>query len=184
MPLRTNGKKPSKNSSDILVSEQWNIKQFRQKYKDPHLLIIDLRSSGIFRGGPPVNSKEIPREYHQGHLFLALNLNLTQAQTPEDIQQEIMTGANSAGGSFLDTLVLAISSGFHFLFYNQDGEGVEILEMLKRVSISYHDDDYSFPEDRLHWLNGMFINYIAAYSTYSLTLPCRWLPSNPKERNE
>jgi len=144
----------SKNNNDPFQCEQWTIKQLKQKYRDPHLLIIDLRNGGIFRGGPPENPKEIPSDYHQGHLFLALNLNLTQLKEHEDIQQEILTGANSAGGSFLDTLVLAITSGFHFLFYTQDGEGVEILEMLKRVSIFYHDEDYCFPENRLHWLAG------------------------------
>jgi len=153
MFLRRNGKKQNDriDPTDLL---QWDLKHVLERYRDPQLVIVDLRSSGVFRGGPPANPKEIPTEYHQGHVFLALNLNLSNAESPEDIEQEIYTGANSAGGTFLDTLVLAISSDFHFLFYNQDGSGMEILNTLKDVPITYHGETFHFSEDRMHWVKG------------------------------
>jgi len=153
MFLRRNGKKQN-DKTDLNELLQWDLKQVVERYRDPQLVIVDLRSSGVFRGGPPANPKEVPTKYHQGHLFLALNLNLSNAETPEDIEHEIYNGANSAGGTFLDTLVLAISSEFHFLFYNQDGSGMEILSILKDVPITYHGETFYFSEERIHWVKG------------------------------
>merc|ERR1712137_87716 len=148
---------------------QWDLKHVVERYRDPQLLIVDLRGSGVFRGGPPANPKEVPTEYHQGHVFLALNLNLSNAESSDDIAQEIYTGANSAGGTFLDTLVLAISSDFHFLFYNQDGSGMEILNTLKDVSISYHGETFHFKEENMHWVKG---GYSAMHRSATLGRYC------------
>lgn len=146
--------KKSKKQANIQTTV-WTVKQLQAVYRDPQILLIDLRSSGIFRGGPPPSPKEIPREYHQGHIFLALNLNIEHAAESKDIEQEIETGANSAGGTFLDTLVLAIISGFQFLFYDQDGSNIEQFEMLKSVKIIKNNEEYSFGEDNMHWLEGL-----------------------------
>jgi hypothetical protein len=155
---RKNSKTPKEEST------LWTIKQLQQSYKDPHLMIIDLRSCGIFRGGPPPDTKETPTEYHQGHLFLALNLNLENTTTIEGIEEEIHTGRNSAGGTFLDTLVLAITSGFHFLFYTQDGSDMSLLENICGITITQNDETYSFDEENVHWLEGGF-NAIYKHNT-------------------
>jgi len=157
MFLRRNGKKQN-DRTDPNELLQWDLKHVVDRYRDPQLLIVDLRSSGVFRGGPPANPKEVPTEYHQGHVFLALNLNLSNVESSDEIEQEIYTGANSAGGTFLDTLVLAISSDFHFLFYNQDGSGMEILNVLKDVPITYHGETFFFNEERMHWVKGGYEN--------------------------
>jgi len=168
MFLRRNGKKQN-DKTDPSEMLQWDLKHVVERYRDPQLLIVDLRGSGVFRGGPPANPKEVPTEYHQGHVFLALNLNLSNAESSDDIAQEIYTGANSAGGTFLDTLVLAISSDFHFLFYNQDGSGMEILNTLKDVSISYHGETFHFKEENMHWVKG---GYSAMHRSATLGRYC------------
>ena len=83
-----------------------------------------------------------------------MNLNLENATTVQDIQEELVTGSNSAGGSFLDTLVLSITSGFHFSFYDQDGSGIEVLEKLSQVKFDYQGDSYEFQPHTLHWVKG------------------------------
>lgn len=148
-----NNKKSSKKQSNEQTI-YWTTKQLQLSYRNPQLMIIDLRNCGIFRGGPPPNPKEIPKEYHQGHLFLALNMNIENANSPKDIELEIQTGANSAGGSFLDTLVLAITSGFQFLFYDQDGSQVKLFEMLKSSRVLRNNEEYMFDESSMHWLEG------------------------------
>mmetsp|Transcript_64526 Transcript_64526/g.97238 ORF Transcript_64526/g.97238 Transcript_64526/m.97238 type:complete len:304 (-) Transcript_64526:278-1189(-) len=147
-------KRASPNHDDITL---WDAKLLQSAYRNPHLMLIDLRSPGNFRGGPPPNPKSIPAEYHQGHIFLALNLNLQNVKTVEDVEEEIQTGRNSAGGSFVDTMVLAITSGFHFLFYTQDGSNKDfIMGFLASARIIHNGEAFTFPEQSIHWLEGGF----------------------------
>lgn len=144
-------------SKKIIKNDEpiWDVKHLLSSFRDPHLILIDLRSSGLFRGGPPGSPKEIPTKYHQGHISLALNLNLEKATSVEEVIDEIQTGMNSAGGSFLDTIILGITSGFHFLFYNQDGSNSELLfDLINSVTIEVGGEKIEFPDSQTHWLAG------------------------------
>lgn len=151
MLWKKNNKKRGKGPipSDIL----WNTSKLHGTFRNPSLFMIDIRDSGVFRGGPP-STNEVATKYHQGHFFLSVNLNLSGATTVEQVQEEIESGRNSAGGSFLDTIVFAIISDFDFLFYDQDGSNLSTFELLKKVQINYGNDNHQFPQNRIHWLEG------------------------------
>mmetsp|Transcript_89217 Transcript_89217/g.133749 ORF Transcript_89217/g.133749 Transcript_89217/m.133749 type:complete len:375 (+) Transcript_89217:15-1139(+) len=150
------------------MPEMCDVKQLQHVYKDPRLLLIDLRQPGKFRGGPPI-SQEISTTYHQGHILLALNLNLQNSKTVKDVEEEIRFGSNSAGGTFVATLALAITSGFHFLFYSQDDTNKKLTDAIASVCFEYEGKDLKFLKERVHWLEG---GYNAIYKNSSLRKFC------------
>jgi hypothetical protein len=144
-------------NEEALQARNWTVDQFSEMVKDPTVLFIDLRKAGSYRGGADANG--ISQTYHQGHFRLALNLNTSEIQTVEQLEEEIEMGNNSAVGPIKEAIYLAIVSNFHILLYNQDGMDLHILELFIHSSITWQGERFNITNEYVHWLDGMIDDF-------------------------